>query len=206
MVEDSFHGVGQHVAVFLAQLDLAPGQWIGVAATADPEEGQGAGVFFFQVLLGKPGVVAAPLEELHRRVVASIAEDHRPQFAIRRRYAEDRHVVIDRPAEGRALLHEQRHFFLFVVPPINGKSGGPHSHGQSGWFQIVQCRADRLDRPVAELVGVGPDLLGLFGRHVVHVGEVVAEDRAAVSVRAGEHELLARQAGAFLDLFGNRYR
>ena len=52
-------------------------------------------MLLFEILLCEAGVIAAPLVELHRRVVAGVAEDDGSQFAFRRLDAQHRHVVID---------------------------------------------------------------------------------------------------------------
>src|SRR5262245_7126832 len=89
-------GDGEFLTVLFAQFDLASRKRVGIRAAADPEEGQRARVLLLDLDLGEPRVIAAPLVELHRRVVTRIAEHDGFQIPLRVFDLEHWDGVIDR--------------------------------------------------------------------------------------------------------------
>ena len=66
----------------LCKLQFAAWIRILVPATSHHEQSSHAWMIGFQILLSVPRVVAVPLEETHRRVVAGVSENDRLQFSI----------------------------------------------------------------------------------------------------------------------------
>ena len=189
---------GQHVAVLLAQFDASPRQRVLIAAAGVDEHRHRAGMVLFELELREAGIVAAPGEEAERRRMAGVAEEDRRQFAVRPRHGHHRHRVIDRPRQRLALGQQRGHVGLAVVAAIDGERRLAFADLQTRRREIRQRLADQLDAAVDHQRRVFLDQLHLLGLDRIVVDQVVAQPRAAVVVREGEHHLLALE----LELFG----
>ena len=89
-------GVRERPAVLLRLLQLAARVRVLIAAAAGDEEGRRTRVSLLEIALGVAGVVGTDLVEVlpEGGVVARVAEEHGPEFAVGAVDSQDRHVVI----------------------------------------------------------------------------------------------------------------
>ena len=195
-----FDAHGQHVPVLLAELQLAAGQGVLVAAAGVNEHRQCAGMIFLDLDLGVTGVVPAPLGETERGRVAGVAEQDRSQAAV---FSGDRHHghgVVDRANQGLPGGQQRRHVGLTVVSPVDPESRSALSGVNRRRLQVGQGTADQFDTASDHPVGIFPDqfLLRLFDRVVIN--QVFTQSRATMVVRESEHDLVTIELEFLLHL------
>ena len=192
-------GVGEFLAVLLAQFDLPSRLRIRIRAAAGPEHRDRAGKGFFDSDLRVPRVVAAPLQTVESRVVTRVTEHDRFRFVVLPRDDQDRNRVIDGTAGVLAIDNA----FLRRLAPVHRESRFTVCELQRRGFEVLHGRADEFDQIGLEFPGVCVDFVGLVRGESVHIDEVLAHDRAAVRVRRGQHQFLPLDAEPLFDLGGD---
>ena len=112
--------------------------------------------------------------------MASVAENHGPEFPLGRLHSEDRRIVIDRAARievvGNSLWRR--------LAAIGGKAGRSLAKRQPGRLQVSQGSVDDLNHPALQLPGVVIHVAPLLRRQRIHVIERAADHGATVGMGA----------------------
>ena len=113
-----------------------------------------AGVSLLDVDLRHAGVIARPLIEIHRRVVASVEKHHGRESAVGRADRQHRHAVVDGPFERLAFLTHLRDQPFRVVAAVDGEVGlavaAPEGRRGRAPQGFPRRRDHRLDQARAE--------------------------------------------------------
>jgi len=180
---------GEGLPVPLRVLQRAPRVRVLVTSAEHHEEGGRARVGALDLRLGEPGVVAPDLVEVAAecRVVAGVAEQHRPQRPVLAGDLQHRHVVVHRPvrvdADPDPLGGE--------APPVGREVDGAVPHRELSGREVLEGLSHDLHQAVDQLRPVGVDAPPVLLVEVVEDGEVVPHRRAAVRMRGAQHERLA---------------
>ena len=181
-------GVGEHLAVLLAEFQFSARDGILIAAAGIEEQRGCARMVRLQVELGKTRIVAAPAGPREGGWVAGISEQDAQQLAFLALDGENRHVVINRAFQRRPFGQHLGHLRLGVLAAIDGERALAFPLEQFRRLEVVQGFRHRLDHLVFHPVRVLSDQLPLLIVQGVVVDQVVLEDGAAVVVREREHE------------------